>query len=620
MTIIQQPDAQLILVKTLGGPTSYGLEAGMLYLPSTAKVLKAEAYVDDAEFPYFRLYNLELTYYYGNRFIYRKTVPGGVNPLILPANKLYNIKAKLWTTMGVYETNTVLINTTGKPTAPRNLTASVNHDQQLITLNWLPPLSWGPAGNTQNDSPEKYEISRYLLSNPNTVYRTTIFPINTSFAFPLPTFAPNQKYGFYITAFNQETKLPSPQSNVAIIDTSLPAFKLFNRSSWNNRTDIPTKIKNQLNKAADSWEQFVTVHKDIVSRVIGLYPKFANGISLKKLTINSDASKSAVGCVPNEVSSVFLPEISAQNGIIAISFSMRLNSYFFDRLTDYDWELALTHHLGHALGLGYINRSSRSGYPEYQLDGANWPNAQRAYNTMRVPPFANARKGRTKIPLDHLGPTVTDDVVGFDGTPINTAGYAPQSDTGSNYWHWGILRNNYNRTTFLHPADHINHDIMGYRVPNQDKMISLLSIKALVDMGYSEVSPNNYQIKRYTISMPQTTITNQQMCKGLSSTLVNREITVASVEEDSSDVDAIINICSIYPDRIVSHLDPDETNPCIKWYCSDSGCVSTNVLEFATSGNLYDTLEECEDNCTDSAGILSSQYIFDTQSKTWRSK
>jgi hypothetical protein len=608
MTIIQEPYARLIVTRLLSS-RSYSIQAGILYLPSTEKANRAELSIDEAELPNFRIVQMDLPPYYLNNFITRGVV-------ILPEGKLYNAKAKIWTTRGVYETETVLINTTGKPTAPRNLTASLDIDQQLITLNWLPPLSWGRGsnspGSTTADSPEKYEISHYLISNPNTVYRTVTSPIFTSYSFPLATFAPNQKYGFYITAFNKETKIPSPPSNVAQIDTSSPtAFKLFDRSSWNNRTDIPTNIKNQLNKAEDSWEQFIKINVDLYKRLQFVFPRFKNGIYLKNINIVNDPTKSAVACVPNETIQTF--KQGTQNGIVTASFSMRLNAYYFYRLTDYDWELAFTHHLGHALGLGFVNRGSFSRYPTYQLNGEQFPNAQGAYNSRKIPSF---KKDRKFIPLDHLGPETTDNNVGFDGTPSTTDSVPPEASTGSLYWHWGLLRNKHTRFTSLHPTSHINNDIMGYRYPNQDKVISLLSIKALVDLGYEEVQPNSYQIK--SANIPYTTITNKQLCSGLNGSVVNgKDIMIASTDTTASNK---IEICGVYEDEII--IDSDTfVDVCKKWYCEPSGCVDKYQIEvFEQNKTGYDTFDECEENCTDSAEMISMQYVFDTLSKTWRSR
>lgn len=551
----------------------------------------------------------------------RRTDRSGILEFEFDPRNTYDLEGFIHTNRGGYRSQKITISTITPPNDPPAPSTSIIEVDGVphIKLNIKPPSHWG--GGT----PSMYGILYWSPEDQPIVKRSKIVSIAGS-GYPQSTnyimegLIPDKNYVFQISARNEEVGFPSqygPQTQPIYLP--LPPFTLFDKSSW-QLLNIPTRIKNQLNKAADSWTNFITINPEIRKKIRKLDPLF-NGIRLQRTTGIPDQNKSAVACVPNRIVSVYDPNF-AQAGCVSVSFSMRLNPYYYDILTDYDWELAFTHQLGHALGLGFINKLSQSAYPTYQLDGANWPNAQRAYNTMRVPPFANAIKGRTKIPLDHLGPTVTDDVVGFDGTPINTTEYTPQTNTGSSYWHWGILRNNYTRATFFHPADHINHDIMGYRVPNQDKMISLLSIKALVDMGYSEVSPNNYQIKRYTTSMPQTTITNKQLCSGLGSLIQQpgNNIEALSLDViDSNDSNPII-IGSITRDSVVSYLEPDETNACIKWYCSESGCVSTNVLEFASSGNLYDTLEECEDNCTDSAGILSAQYTFDAKSQTWRIK
>lgn len=524
----------------------------------------------------------------------------------------------LWTT------DTININTYTPPDVPPQPSALIVEINGIprIRLSIKSPSHWGGG------SPSYYNIMYFSPEDDPSVRRFQniglggLYPTNPlNFTFSNLTLIPNKNYVFKVSAKNAEVGLPSAWSEeskpISLNQSQVPSTKgfLFDRSTWNNSI-LPQKIKNQFNKAADSWETYVTISPEIIQTIQKSFPNF-RGI-FGTITTFNDANKYAVACFPKSCS----VSLEDRPKLITIEYSLKINTALFNTLTDYDWELALTHHLGHALGLGvqwYLDyiydynllRSEKSfNYPTYQLSSKVFNNAQNAYNKMKVPPFKSVRKF---IPLDHVGPDLTDDIVGFDGTPNSTEGLPPQNYLTSGIRHWGLFRNTYTRFTTLHPTDHIKHDIMAYRYPNQDKMITLLSIKALVDLGYSEVVPNSYQTKPST--MPLTTITNKELCSYYDVTdgpLIQSTEDTLSLEPT---IDLIIN-----KDNIIINLEPDDVNPCTKWYCSESGCGKINKIEFFGDGTLYDSLEECEESCTDSAGILSNQYVFDSESLTWRTK
>jgi hypothetical protein len=589
--------------------------------------------------------------------------------IIFPAKSVYTCYVILKTSatfgQSSYTSNTVTAVTVTKPSVPTNLRASIVELVDPINSEFYIPnikLEWDATSDWGGGTPGVYVIIYKSSDNPN-IWRFR--SINTGFPFYIfDDLPPEKTYTFRIAAENIEfptnvtdlvTNSSAPSNSVYLPKRQYPTiqFKLFNRSSWNNRSDIPVKIKTQLNKAADRWEKYITINDTRLTRILSLRPSFIRGISLEQLTINNNPNMSAAACVRSEVVTVFDMDgldkdgnpirdgrgfFSKIAGVVTLGFRMRLNSHFFDTLTDGDWLLALTHHLGHALGLGSNPLFNElrirpedaliQKYPRFQLSETFFPNAQKAYNKMRFPPFVNIIKGRRFIPLDHLGPQTTDDIVGFDGTPNNADQFQPQNITFTGgqlngleipTFHWGILKNSSSRFTSLHPTDHINHDIMGYRYPNQDKSISLLSIKALVDLGYSEKSPNDEEILRYNSLNPQpeTTITNQQLCKNLGQ---NEDwgINFTPLNSESTPLEPTI-IGEIYNDTIISFEGPNKTNQCIKWYCSESGCVEKHSLGVFNNAVGYDTEQICEDNCTDSAGTpYSYQFVFDVQSKTWK--
>lgn len=522
-----------------------------------------------------------------------------------------------------FTTNIITINTLTPPDAPPPPSASILEIDGVpqVKLNIKPPSHWG--GGT----PRSYNIQYFSPQDEPPVRRFKSFNIvgggyPDSLNYIVEGLSTDKNYVFKISATNLEVGVPSEWSlESKAIHLPSRKFTLFDRSSWNN-SSLPQKIKDQFNKAADSWETYITITPDIVKILQNKFTGFEGLIGY--ITTFSDPDRYAMACAPSK--SIKLPG----GKLITFRYDIKINTALFNTLTDYDWELVITHQLGHGLGLGYkhylnnifsTNYSAHKipsyGYPKYQLEGKLFSNAQDAYNKMRSPPFQNAIKGRKYIPLDHIGHVVADDVTGFDDTPSifandDKAKEPPQQNILNDFYHWGCVRNNYDRHTVLHPTTHINNDIMSYRYPDQNKTISLLSIKMLVDLGYSEVNPNTYQIK--TEPMAETTITNKQLC----SYYTLNEPVIQSTEMillQESSVDLIIN-----KDDIIINLEPEEIDPCAKWYCSESGCVQINSFEFFGDGTLYDSLEECEADCTDSAGVLSSQFIFDTQSKTWRNK
>lgn len=451
------------------------------------------------------LYYSEVSYI-GRREVYLKPVRlpaplyGGKFTVTLPANKLlgvwleaYPLVTASWLPSSIRpSTEPVKVflggfNTTTKIAKPTELKADIIKPQ-TIRLNWKNPQI--TAGHS---------LISYILEycdNIENVWKKRTIPISAVQYYD-PTrrgqsdlrsysitdlslnYQENKEYQFRLYSKDASGRI-SDSSNVFSLSMSPP--DLLFRADFNYGTNIiQPKIVNAINKAINRWNKYIKFNTKILNKILSVIPDF-KGIELEEFSIYNNPSLPAAKCVPSGYIKI------GENQYNTLTYKLFVNNIYLqnESLTDDDWELIITHHLGHALGLGiYWTYSDAIGYvgePDYALDGSVYKQTLDAYNniTGSVNKF---------IPLDNSGPKNID---------LNIAG---QPDDESNAvgkgTHWNLSI----------------EDIMSYRDTSSNKKpyISLISIKNLVDLGYDECNPNTYESNNVVASL---TISNEILCSG----------------------------------------------------------------------------------------------------------
>ena len=280
------------------------------------------------------------------------------------------------------------------------------------------------------------------------------------------TYVPERKYKVRIRFSNSEEifsniveifDYPAPTPTT----TTQPISNLFNKSSWSS---IPGPFKSYLDSAADRWSEYIkynpTTKTLIQSEFFGW-----DGLELASYQEeNNPSSPTIASCGPYHY-------IDLQSGpgvqFNSISFAITINKYYQNLYNSQDWINILTHELGHALGIGiywnpFFDSSGGVSPVNYFLNGSAYVQTQSAYNSI-------TNLTRNKVPLESSG----------------------SSGTASAHW-----EDNYRNASTIgagglnYPG--ISGELMnGYYSQGSNLLISNLSIKSLVDLGYQEVNPGS---------------------------------------------------------------------------------------------------------------------------------
>lgn len=148
----------------------------------------------------------------------------------------------------------------------------------------------------------------------------------------------------------------------------------------------------------------------------------------------------------------------------SISYIIGINIFYKDQLTHSNWVDVFTHELCHALGVGnywsYNIDTLSGGIPPINnlLSGTSYSNTQLAYNSI-------TELNRQKIPLESKGGV---------GTLSSHWEDEPRSSTINEPFYYGIW-----------------DEVMVGGAPNPDEkfILSRLTLKHLVDLGYEEINP-----------------------------------------------------------------------------------------------------------------------------------
>lgn len=294
---------------------------------------------------------------------------------------------------------------------------------------------------------------------------------------------------------------------------------LFDKTSWAN---IPTgahntQYKDYLDQAADRWAQFIRIDPNLINYInnnnLNLNEPNWNGIKLASqnsinaayppgnfpiLIESNSTSTYAASC--NPVSVVEMNRFDGDYAIIPLNFKLKINDYYADpsnsnALTSAEWVNAMTHELGHALGIGVFWKPANIGDPNPVwsvlsnpqnnfLDGnIDSTGSLRSFNV-----FENAQKAYNDIVGD---PSLTK-------IPLETSDN-PLSENG----HWNDQFRSDNGVNYPGLAD----EIMVANVA-ANMTISRLSIKVLVDFksfqeintGAQEASPDTINSQSVSVS------------------------------------------------------------------------------------------------------------------------
>ena len=258
---------------------------------------------------------------------------------------------------------------------------------------------------------------------------------------------------------------PSPEPDPTPVDpdpTPTVTYQLFDKSTFTGV--VPQPYLGYLNQAADRWATYIkfnqTVYDAIKATTFGW-----NGIKLQSYTeLNNSASGTIASCGPH-----FYYDLQVGGPGVQFntkSFRLTINKHFSTIYNPTDWVNILTHELGHALGIGIFWSSSlqpKGSIPPQDsfLLGGSYPTAQSGYNAI------TEDISLTKVPLETTGGSGTSGAHWDDELrPSTAAGSLGKSYPGFS-----------------------NELMIGYYSSGMNAKISQLSIGALVDFGYEEVTP-----------------------------------------------------------------------------------------------------------------------------------
>jgi hypothetical protein len=241
-----------------------------------------------------------------------------------------------------------------------------------------------------------------------------------------------------------------------IINPPRTQQNLFDYESFDK---LPARVRNITKHAAKRWEKYIKINTDVYTRIqnsLSFNGKPWNGLVLDNYFTDNLLQRNVFAVAGIMTKVMVTPSPTGNNSILGPKVGNITTSFLlgFDSTTltstvytDDVFYTAITHELGHALGLVY----AKSADLEYMLE-TDYPEAQKVYNTI-------TQVKHTKIKLS--------------GAHWSSWGWRVQEPPGSgNYVYY----------------PQIGNEIM---LPSLDKdmRITQLSIKALVDYGYEEVTP-----------------------------------------------------------------------------------------------------------------------------------
>lgn len=348
------------------------------------------------------------------------------------------------------------------PAVPTNLVANPTGNGQ-ITLSWNAPNNGG--------SPITDYVIQYKLNNevsPWIIYNDGTSSNNTAVVNGLE----NNYYVFKVAARNIVGL-----SNYSNSSIPVKPYMLFNKNSWSN---IGNPWRGYLDAAADRWSKYIMIDPYLESYIKNNIDSGWNGIELSEGGFNSLSIPPVNDELPLDAQTTEVGIINfGETTIVTLDFRMSANSWWQNRTvalsdnttltqTDENWREIFFHELGHVLGIGtYWNKYNTEHAPlsYFFLDGSVLTQTQQGYNTV-------AGVSESLIPIESGGGTITA------GTHWEN-NYRPK-EVPLVGGYPGIINDLMSQNLLMQSG------AISIRVP---RVLSLLTIKNLVDYGYLEVNP-----------------------------------------------------------------------------------------------------------------------------------
>ena len=332
------------------------------------------------------------------------------------------------------------------PGAPTSLAATIVNETG-VSLSWTPPTNNGGASITG------YAVQA-RPSNGVFDWKTVSNNYTPGVSLPLDGFDD------VATIFRVAAVNVSGTGEYSVQSTAVtPSNKLFNKSSW--RGVVAEPYFSYLNKAADRWYKYIKYNSTDRSTIVSQNSGW-DGLRLEdgEYTFYTDSASSAIA----SSGPIYVKPLGGKK-YVSISFQLNINDYYRTKtnpLTENNWIDAITHELGHALGIGlYWNADVVPGATSpvnFFLDGTVYTLGQAAYNAI-------TSQTRSKMPLENTGGDGTASAHWEDSfRPASAAGSLGVSYPGLS-----------------------NELMVGYIIDNM--VMSRLTLKTLVDFGYEEINP-----------------------------------------------------------------------------------------------------------------------------------
>lgn len=368
---------------------------------------------------------------------------------------VYRIAAVNLRGVGTYSYDSALVIPGATPAnSPTNLVATIVNDTG-VSLNWAAPTDNGGASITsyivQSSPPNNFVVPWTTVSN-NYVPGVSL---------PLDGFN-DTPIIFRVAAINAAgTGTFSNSSNVVT-----PSNNLFDKSSWRNVIQEP--YLTYLNKAADRWNKYIRYNSDAKAAIAAL-PQFSGftGLRLEPDSYDLYTNSATTTVAACGVYWARNRDVGGGKRWNSITFTLEVNDFYTSTtdpikvLSANQWIDAMTHELGHALGIGTFWDSFWAGAvdpTDHFLNGTTYSIGQSAYNTI-------TGLSRSLIPLEDSGSVGTTDGHWEDN-------FRPSSAAGS----LGVS----------YPG--VTNELMIGTINRNGMVLSKLTIKSLVDFGWEEIN------------------------------------------------------------------------------------------------------------------------------------
>ena len=345
------------------------------------------------------------------------------------------------------------------PSAPTSVVATAGVFSPFITnnvrLNWTDPVSNGGAAITSYVVKAKVNLpGPYGYIDVDSNYTKNNIITN------IPEALLNIPVVFIVAAVNAAgLGAFSSESNSVSIDRRP---HLFDKNSWSGIVEEP--YLTYLNEAADRWNQYIK-YNPVLREFLEANIAGWQGLRLNVYNLyTTPAAGTIASCSPTGSTYVFTHLNKSRRG--SWRFDLNIYDAYRNVYNRDNWIDILTHELGHALGLGTF--WGLSGSPTFERDTVNsfisqsvFPETQAAYNSI-------TSTVRSKVTIESQGSSGS----------INSHwenNFRPASAAGSLGVSYPGLTNELMKSTI--------------GAGEAKLVLSMLTIKNLVDMGWMEVNP-----------------------------------------------------------------------------------------------------------------------------------